>query len=79
MPGSNIPSFPLAGAILEGFSMPLLLFNDHDAIDRKMKLEQELPHQKRAASPNKQIIMRDVAEICKSDRKQGVQATRRPL
>jgi hypothetical protein len=25
MPGSSTPSFPLAGAILEGFSMPLLL------------------------------------------------------
>jgi hypothetical protein len=35
MPGSSIPSFPLAGAILEGFSMPLLLLNDRHAIERK--------------------------------------------
>jgi hypothetical protein len=33
MPGSKIPSFPLAGAILEGFSMPLLWLNDQNAID----------------------------------------------
>jgi hypothetical protein len=46
--------------------MPLLLLNDHDAIE-KMNLEQDLPQRKRAASPNKQIIMRDAAEICKSD------------
>jgi hypothetical protein len=32
-PGSSTPSFPLAGAILEGFSMPLLLLNDQNAID----------------------------------------------
>jgi hypothetical protein len=50
--------------------MPLLLFNDPEAIDRKMKLEQELPQRMRTASPNKQIIMRDAAEICKSGRKQ---------
>jgi len=35
MPGSSTPSFPLAGAILEGFSMPLLLMNDRHAICRK--------------------------------------------
>jgi len=33
MPGSSTPSFPLAGAILEGFSMPLLLMNDPNTID----------------------------------------------
>src|ERR1700704_3017893 len=31
-PGSSTPSFPLAGAILEGFSMPLLLLNDRHEI-----------------------------------------------
>src|SRR5438132_12110063 len=39
MPGSRIPSFPLAGAILEGFSMPLLLLNDQNAIDGKTELK----------------------------------------
>src|ERR1700686_5219951 len=34
-PGSSTPSFPLAGAILEGFSMPLLLLNDRHATERK--------------------------------------------
>jgi hypothetical protein len=28
----------LAGAILEGLSMPLLLFNDRDAIERKNEM-----------------------------------------
>src|SRR6266478_4744457 len=32
----------------------------------KMNLGQEVPQRKRAASPNKQIIMRDAAKICKS-------------
>jgi hypothetical protein len=31
-----------------------------------MKLERELPQRKRAASPNKQIMMKDEAKICKS-------------
>src|ERR1700674_4159174 len=35
MPGSSTPSFPLAGAILEGLSMPLLLSHDRNTIDRK--------------------------------------------
>src|SRR5229473_3773958 len=48
MPGSKIPSFPLAGAILEGFSMPLLLLNDQNAIDTEDV--NELPQRKRAAS-----------------------------
>src|SRR5260370_20664676 len=69
MPGSNTPSLPLAGAISERLSMPLLLFNDPDAIDRKMKLEQELPQANRAASPNKQIIMRAAAKNSKSEPK----------
>jgi hypothetical protein len=43
--------------------------DDRKTIDRKMKLEQELPQRKRAASPNKQIMMKDAVEICKSDRK----------
>ena len=30
-----------------------------------MNSEQEHPQRKRAASPNKQIIMRDAAKICK--------------
>src|SRR5713101_8764504 len=34
-----------------------------------MNLGQEMPQRKRAASPNKQIIMRDAAKICKSWRK----------
>src|SRR6266446_3266169 len=34
-PGSSTPSFPLAGAILEGFSMPLLLLNNRNTTDRK--------------------------------------------
>src|SRR5882762_3702199 len=38
MPGSSTPSFPLAGAILEGFSMPLLLLNDPNTIDGKNEL-----------------------------------------
>jgi len=38
MPGSKTPSFPLAGAILEGFSMPLLLLNDRKTIDGKNEL-----------------------------------------
>src|SRR5713226_9846687 len=38
MPGSRTPSFPLAGAILEGFSMPLLLLNDRKTIDGKNEL-----------------------------------------
>jgi hypothetical protein len=33
-----------------------------------MNSEQEHPQRKRAASPNKQIIMRDAAKICKSER-----------
>src|SRR5260370_18742065 len=32
----------------------------------KMNLGQEMPQRKRAASPDKQIIMRDAAKICKS-------------
>src|SRR5467141_2397392 len=39
MPGSRTPSFPLAGAILEGFSMPLLLLNDPNTIDGKIELK----------------------------------------
>src|SRR6266849_9138541 len=39
MPGSSTPSFPVAGAILEGFSMPLLLSNDSNTIDGKNALE----------------------------------------
>src|SRR6267142_2557819 len=39
MPGSSTPSFPLAGAILEGFSMPLLLMNDPNTIDGKIELK----------------------------------------
>src|SRR6267378_5907051 len=39
MPGSITPSFPLAGAILEGFSMPLLLLNDRNTIDGKNELK----------------------------------------
>src|SRR3981189_3515943 len=35
IPGSSTPSFPLAGAILEGFSMPLLLLNDHHTTDKR--------------------------------------------
>src|ERR1700682_3493077 len=66
-PGSSTPSFPLAGAILEGFSMPLLLLNDSNTIDRRMNLEQELPQRKRAASPSKQIMMREDLGICKSE------------
>jgi len=31
-----------------------------------------MPQQKRAASPNKQIIMRDAAKICKSERENHV-------
>src|ERR1700674_5317705 len=38
-PGSSTPSFPLAGAILEGFSMPLLLMNDPNTIDGKIELK----------------------------------------
>src|SRR5713226_5873192 len=65
MPGSKIPSFPLAGAILEGFSMPLLLLNDQNAIDTEDV--NELPQRKRAASPNKLIMMREDFRICKSE------------
>jgi hypothetical protein len=36
MPGSSTPSFPLAGAILEGFSMPLLLI-ERSQYDRLKK------------------------------------------
>jgi hypothetical protein len=36
MPGSRTPSFPLAGAILEGLSMQLLLMNDRRAIEREI-------------------------------------------
>jgi hypothetical protein len=36
-----------------------------------MNSEQEHPQRKRAASPNKQIIMRDAAKICKSERENG--------
>src|SRR5260370_11131249 len=39
MPGSSTPSFPLAGAILEGFSMPLLLLTDRNTVDGKNELE----------------------------------------
>src|SRR6266478_3756250 len=65
MPGSRTPSFPLAGAILEGFSMPLLLLNDQNTIDGRNEFRTRIPQRKRAASPNKQIIMRDAAKICK--------------
>ena len=37
-----------------------------------MNSEQEHPQRKRAASPNKQIIMRDAAKICKSERENHV-------
>src|SRR5712692_9854650 len=69
MPGSRTPSFPLAGAILEGFSMPLL-FIERSRNDRKkkMNLELELPQQKRAASPNKLTMMGEDLRICKSKR-----------
>jgi hypothetical protein len=67
-PGSSTPSFPLAGAILEGFSMPLLLLNDRHAIGGKNELEQELPQRKRAASPSKLVMMREDLGICKSER-----------
>jgi len=33
MPGSRTPSFPLAGAIFDGFSMQLLLLRDRSKID----------------------------------------------
>jgi hypothetical protein len=39
IPGSKTPSFPLAGAILEGFSMQLLLLmSDQRAIDRENEI-----------------------------------------
>src|SRR5260370_1368905 len=39
MPGSRTPSFPLAGAILEGFSILLLLLTDRNTVDGKNELE----------------------------------------
>src|SRR4029077_11486159 len=39
IPGSRTPSFPLAGAIFEGLSMPLLLSNDHKPIGKKTNLK----------------------------------------
>jgi hypothetical protein len=36
IPGSSTPSFPFAGAILEGFSMQLLLKNDRYAINTEL-------------------------------------------
>src|SRR5216683_1267929 len=43
MPGSRTPSFPLAGAILEGFSMPLLLLNDQNTIEGKNEFRTRTP------------------------------------
>ncbi len=37
-----------------------------------MNSEQEHPQRKCAASPNKQIIMRDAAKICKSEQENRV-------
>src|SRR5712692_8736549 len=74
MPGSRTPSFPLAGAILEGFSMPLLFI---ERSKEKMNLGLETPQRKRAAHSNKQIIMRDAAKICKSERKESRHSGRR--
>src|SRR5438309_9126425 len=74
IPGSKIPSFPLAGAILEGFSMPLLLLNDPNAIDSEDEFRMRLPQRKRAASPNKLIMMREDLTICKLKRQQRARA-----
>src|ERR1700730_11854041 len=41
MPGSKTPSFPLAGAILEGFHMQLLFMNDLGATDRETEREED--------------------------------------
>src|SRR5437660_2257967 len=67
IPGSKIPSFPLAGAILAGFSMPLLCIGrSQDDRRKKSKLEKDLPQRKPAASPNKTVMMREERGIYKS-------------
>jgi hypothetical protein len=38
MPGSSTPSFPVAGAILEGFSMPLLFIERSQYYRQKNEL-----------------------------------------
>src|SRR5437016_4916667 len=78
MPGSSTPSFPLAGAILEGFSMPLLYRTIAMRSTEKMNLEQESPQQKRAASTNKLVMMREDLRICKSARKKHSVTTIEP-
>src|SRR6266436_578405 len=51
MPGSRTPSFPLAGAIFDGFSMQLLCCAIAKRPTKKTRLRGELPQQKRAAPP----------------------------
>jgi hypothetical protein len=38
----------------------------------KMNLEKELPQRKRAACPNKLVMMREDLRICKSDREKSL-------
>jgi hypothetical protein len=58
--------------------MPLLFMNDRNTIDRKMKLGQELPQRKRAASPNKLVMMREYLRICKSEQEKSQPAIIEP-
>jgi len=43
-----------------------------------MNLEQEIPQRKRAASPNKQIMMREDTGICKSEREDSLHSVPAP-
>src|SRR5260370_17031355 len=55
MPGSRTPSFPLAGAILEGFSMPLLLLTDRNTVDGKNELETTIAAAEASCVPKQTI------------------------